>query len=117
VLSIVDALAVDGVLKVRSYDGWLLLAFHNDALAGCAALRPLEPFRSLGLGRMLAEHIVGEARKAGYRCMRLDSLPSMAAALALYRQLGFREIPPYRTNPIEGAVFLELQWNEPTNDT
>jgi putative acetyltransferase len=101
VLSIVDALAVDGVLKVRSYDGWLLLAFHNDALAGCAALRPLEPFRSPGLGRMLAEH---------------DSLPSMAAALALYRRLGFREIPPYCTNPIEGAVFLELQLNEPTND-
>jgi hypothetical protein len=99
VLSIVDALAVDDVLKVRSYDGWLLLAFHNDALAGCVALRPLEPFRSLGLGRMLAEHIVGEA-----------------AALSLYRQLGFREIPPYCTNPIEGAVFLELQLNEPTND-
>jgi hypothetical protein len=93
VLSIVDALAVDGVLKVRSYDGWLLLAFHNDELAGCVALRPLKPGRSLG-----------------------DTLPSMAAALALYRQLGFREIPPYCRNPIEGAVFLELQLGEPTND-
>jgi ribosomal protein S18 acetylase RimI-like enzyme len=41
--------------------------------------------------------------------MRLDSLPSMGSALSLYRQLGFREIRPYRNNPIEGAVFMELQ--------
>jgi ribosomal protein S18 acetylase RimI-like enzyme len=160
VLRIVDALAVDGVLKVRllfeeyaeslgidlcfqdfqeelatlpgSYappDGRLLLAFHNDELAGCVALRPLEPgicemkrlyvrppFRSLGLGRMLAEQIVSEARIAGYRYMRLDSLPSMAAAITLYRRLGFREIAPYCVNPIEGALFLELQLSEPTDD-
>ena len=159
-LRIVDALAVDGVLKVRSLfeeyaetlgidlcfqdlqeelatlpgsyappDGRLLLAFHNDELAGCVALRPLEPgicemkrlyvrppFRSLGLGKMLAEQIVSEARMAGYRYMRLDTLPSMAAAITLYRRLGFREIAPYCVNPIEGALFLELQLSEPTND-
>jgi putative acetyltransferase len=160
VLRIVDALAVDGVLKVRSLfeeyaetlgidlcfqdfqdelatlpgsyappDGRLLLALHNDELAGCVALRPLEPgicemkrlyvrppFRSLGVGKMLAEQIVSEARMAGYRYMRLDTLPSMAAAITLYRRLGFREIAPYRVNPIEGALFLELRLSEPTDD-
>lgn len=65
-------------------------------------------FRGLGLGRMLIEEITREARLAGYRRMRLDTLPTLASAPALYRQLGFREIPPYRNYPVEGAFFLEL---------
>lgn len=104
--------------------GRLLLATQDDEIAGCVALRPLEPaicemkrlyvrptYRSLGVGRMLAERVVQEARNAGYGCMRLDSLPSMVAALSLYRQLGFRQITPYCDNPIAGAVFLELELN------
>ena len=66
-------------------------------------------FRGRSIGRALADRLVREAEDAGYRRMRLDSLPSMTNALALYRQLGFRDIPPYRDNPIDGAVFLELQ--------
>ena len=53
--------------------------------------------------------MIQEARSAGYQRMRLDTLPSMTGAQALYRRLGFREIAPYHDNPIEGAVFLELQ--------
>jgi putative acetyltransferase len=101
--------------------GRLLLASWSGAVAGCAGLRPLESgicemkrlyvrpaFRGLGLGLMLAQRIIDEGREAGYQSMRLDSLPSMNAALTLYRQLGFQEVPPYRENPIAGAVFLEL---------
>jgi ribosomal protein S18 acetylase RimI-like enzyme len=102
--------------------GRLLLALQNGHTTGCVALRPLEPgvcemkrlyvrpaYRTHGIGRVLVDRIVQEARQAGYRYMRLDTLPSMAAALGLYRRLGFREIAPYYENPIEGAVFLELQ--------
>lgn len=95
----------------------------EDQLAGCVALHPLgvttcemkrlyvRPiFRGKRIGQQLAEAIVEEARKIGYRHMRLDTVPSvMGTAVALYRSMGFREIPAYRTNPIAGAIYMELQ--------
>jgi ribosomal protein S18 acetylase RimI-like enzyme len=62
------------------------------------------------VGRALAETIIAEARAIGYERMRLDTVePVMKDAVAMYRRLGFREIAPYRTNPIEGAMYMELQ--------
>jgi len=102
--------------------GRLLLAEYEGELAGCVALRALEPgicemkrlyllpkFRGKGLGRAIAEHLIAEARQIGYRSMRLDTVePVMGDAVAMYRRLGFREIPAYRENPIAGALYMEL---------
>ena len=61
-------------------------------------------FRGRGLGRKCAEEIVRIAGEMGYSAMRLDTLPSMQEAIALYRSMGFREIAPYAENPVQGAL-------------
>ena len=91
--------------------------------AGCAGLRELEQdscemkrlfvrpdFRGRGIGRLLAERTILEARGLGYRSMRLDTLDRLGEAVALYRSLGFRTIPPYCENPLPGAMFWEKKF-------
>jgi len=102
--------------------GCLLLAEYEGQLAGCIALHKLEDgvcemkrlylrptFRGKGLGRILADRIIAEARQIGYQRMRLDTVePVMKDAVAMYRKFGFREISPYCENPIAGALYMEL---------
>ena len=103
--------------------GELLLARGADGAAlGCVGLRPLEDSvcemkrlyvlpqaRGLKLGRALADAIVDEARRIGYAEMRLDTLPRLAAAVALYETMGFKQISAYYETPIAGTLFFALK--------
>jgi|ERR1043166_5626529 ribosomal protein S18 acetylase RimI-like enzyme len=101
--------------------GSLLLALDGTTAAGCVGLRKIgdgicemkrlyvrAAFRGKGLGRALASDIIAAAGRIGYERMRLDTLSSMKAAIALYQSQGFRRIPPYYDNPNHCAVFMEL---------
>ena len=102
--------------------GNIWLAESGVEPVGIVAIRPLEggacemkrlwvadPARGTGLGRRLIEASFDGARSAGYRRMRLDTIAGMDTAIALYREYGFREIPPYCENPLPGVVYLEIE--------
>ncbi|HEU4992663.1 MAG TPA: GNAT family N-acetyltransferase [Luteimonas sp.] len=101
--------------------GALLVARVDGDVAGCVGLRPLDgrtgemkrlyvrpAYRSWGLGKRLVEAVIHAARQAGYGELRLDTLPSMASAQALYHRLGFVEIPPYNHKHLPGTRFYAL---------
>lgn len=102
-------------------NGCLILAMIEKLAVGCVALRKVSehvcemkrlyvqpPFRREGVGRKLALKVIEHARASGYKRMLLDTLPPMKEATSLYRSLGFKETDPYRFNPVEGAIFMEL---------
>jgi epoxyqueuosine reductase len=100
--------------------GRMLLAKADGAYVGCVALRQIgdgvcemkrlfvQPAsRGRGIGKALAQAVIEEARRIGYKRIRLDTV--LEPAQCLYRSLGFREIPPYQHVPIAGVVFMELE--------
>ena len=102
--------------------GTLLMCVVEKGAAGCVAVRPWqavacemkrlyvrEAFKGRGCGLFLAKRAIEWAQRAGYRRMLLDTLPTMTAAQRLYEGLGFRDVAPYRFNPIPGARYMELQ--------
>jgi GNAT superfamily N-acetyltransferase len=102
--------------------GCLLIGLDHGKPVGCVGCRPFQgatcemkrlyvrpEARGTGIGEALARAVIDEARRLGYEAMRLDSLPFMEKAVQLYERLGFQKIDPYRHNPIEGTVFMELK--------
>jgi len=108
--------------------GCLLIATVEGRAAGCVAVRPLpqpraaemkrlyvrDAFRGTGLGSALARAAIGRARDLGYRELLLDTMPSMAAAQALYAALGFLDVPRYNDNEAAGVRFMRLALGAPT---
>jgi len=101
--------------------GSMLLAEIDGSACGCVGLRKIDDrvcemkrlylrpdFRGDGRGRSLALAILNEAKRMGYRKIRLDTLPTMQTAIAMYRRLGFQEIEPYYPSPIEGTLYMEM---------
>ncbi len=104
----------------------VLVQMDQGVPAACAAMRHLgggiaemkrlyvrPKYRGAGLGRAMALHIIEHAKLKGYRAIRLDTLPQMEPAIAVYRSLGFRQIPPYHDGPLPDLLFFELELNAP----
>ena len=102
-------------------NGCILLAYFKRELAGCVALRPYKDkicemkrlyvrlmYRGKGIGKVLSKRIIEKARNISFNYIRLDTLPYMKEAITLYLSLGFKEIKPYRYNPIKDTKFFEL---------
>ncbi len=102
-------------------DGRLYLAWVESEVAGCIALRRHDAqtgemkrlyvrpaYQGKGLGRLLAEYIMLDARQIGYQRLLLDTLPIMQSAQAMYAKLGFQEISAYIHNPVEGVKYMAL---------
>jgi ribosomal protein S18 acetylase RimI-like enzyme len=109
--------------------GELLLARRLDGVpVGCVGLRPLDAQgvcemkrlyvspegRGTGLGKRLVETVISKAEQIGYCEMRLDTLPSMAEAIALYRKSGFEPMQPYYDSPVTGTIFLRRSLRQPS---
>jgi putative acetyltransferase len=105
--------------------GQLLLALVEGVVAGCGALRAMPEsdypnacemkrlyvrpaFRSFGIGRLLVQALLDDAKRAGYSSVLLDTLDEMETARGLYASFGFEEVPPYYFNPIPGAHYLKV---------
>jgi GNAT superfamily N-acetyltransferase len=101
--------------------GALFLCLVERQPAGCVAVHPWrngaceikrlyvrQSFQGQGCGHYLAEQAIAWARRAGYEQMLLDTLPTMTTAQRMYERLGFREVGPYRFNPISGTRYLAL---------
>ncbi|HNP22241.1 MAG TPA: GNAT family N-acetyltransferase [Panacibacter sp.] len=100
--------------------GALVLAYFDGVAIGCAGVRRMDDetaelkrmyvqpgFRGYKAGEQLLAMAIDLAKATGYKRLRLDTIPSMQPAIKLYHAYGFTEIPAYRFNPVEGAIYME----------
>lgn len=101
--------------------GRLYIAFYENQVAGCIALRKLNDtrcemkrlyvkpeFRNRGIAKTLIERVIRDAKDIGYSSILLDTLPFLQTAIKMYKKLGFYEIECYNNSPMEKSIYLEL---------
>lgn len=101
--------------------GRLYLAYFDQKLAGCIALRQLdntrcemkrlyvrEPFRRHHIGNILVSKVIADARSIGYRHLLLDTFPFLEVAIRMYEKLGFRYIHQYNDSPMASTLYMQL---------
>lgn len=101
--------------------GRLYLAFCDNELAGCIALRNIDnvncemkrlyvrtDFRGKNIGRILIKKIIEDATSIGYKHILLDTFPFLKTAINLYKNLGFYEIESYNNNPMDNLIYLKF---------
>jgi putative acetyltransferase len=102
----------------------ILVAHDGDSVAGCVGVRAFrkawgtaelkrlyvrQAYRGMGLGRQLTQAAIREASGRGYEWLRLDTLASMTAAIAMYRAMGFEEVAPVGTAEFPGQLFFRIK--------
>ena len=107
--------------KYAAPAGCIYLVYVGGELAGCVGMKASDAehaelkrlyirprFRGQNLGELLVRRIMSDAREAGYHWLRLDTLPGLKTALALYRRMGFYEVAAYYDCLVPGTVFMEI---------
>ena len=102
--------------------GCIILCYKDDKPIGCVGLRKFaegicemkrlylkNEARGKGIGRVLAEKVIEKAKELGYKKMQLDTIETMKEAISLYKSMGFKEISPYRFNPVKGVIYMEIE--------
>jgi len=107
--------------KYSKPEGLLLMIYHNNKPVGCGAIKKFSEetaelkrmyvkfeYQGLGLGKILLENLIRNAKEMGYKFILLDTLPAMASAIHLYEDFGFKETKRFNDNPSEDARFFKL---------
>ena len=103
-------------------DGRIYIAYYEDQLAGCVALKKLDDercemkrlyvkkeFRNKHIGNYLIWRIIKDAREIGYKYLLLDTMPFMETAINAYENVGFERIDKYYETPVDDLIFLKLE--------
>ena len=101
--------------------GRLYIAFYENQVAGCIALRKLNEtecemkrlyvkpeFRNKGIAKMLVEKVISDSKEIGYSSMLLDTLPFLQTAIKMYKKIGFYEIGCYNDSPLDNTIYMKL---------
>ena len=111
----------DPLKKYGPPSGDLILAYWEDAIAGCIALTKMKDsgacemkrlyvkpsFRKNKIGKLLVEELLNSAKEKNYQKMRLDTFLKLQPAVHLYQQFGFENISAYYNNPLPGVLYME----------